>query len=137
LAVLVPDDPARDASSLQLRPQVRLLVQPAQPDEAAELCTPDAVRSAEQSCAALEAAGWQLQAVQPDAAGPPEPEEQPMLSPKALPTQTQQAESRDAAVPLLAAELESRLEALRPPASPQRERSLWAARLAEAPKRPA
>jgi hypothetical protein len=60
-----------------------------------------------------------------------------MPSPKALPTQTQQAESRDAAVPLLAAELESRLEALRPLASPQRERSLPDAQLAEAPKLPA
>jgi hypothetical protein len=137
LAVLAPGDPARDASSLQLRPQVRLLVQPAQPDEAAELCTPDAVRSAERSCAALEAAGSQLQAVQPGAAGRAEPAAQPMRSPKALPTQPQRAESRDAAVPLLAAELESRLEALRPPASPQRERSLRAAQLAEAPKLPA
>jgi len=112
-------------------------VQPAQPAEAAELCTPDEVRSAEQSCAALEAASSQLQAVQPDAAGPPEPEERPMPSPKVLPTQPQQAESRDAAVPLLAAELESRLEALRPPASLQRERSLPAEQLAEAPKMPA
>jgi hypothetical protein len=73
-AVLAPDDPARDASSLQLRPQVRLLVQPAPPDEAAEPCTPDAVQSAEQSSAALEAAGSQLQAVQPDAVPLPEPE---------------------------------------------------------------
>jgi hypothetical protein len=31
-------------------------VQPAQADAAAELCTPDAAPSAEQSCAALEAA---------------------------------------------------------------------------------
>jgi hypothetical protein len=112
-------------------------VQPAQPAGAAELCTPDAVRSAEQSSAALEAAGWQLQAVQPDAVPLPEPAAQPMRSPKALPTQTQQAESRDAAAPQLAGELESRLEALRPPASPQRERSLRAAQLAEAPKLPA
>ena len=78
-----------------------------------------------------------LAAEKADAAGPPEPEEQPMRSPKALPAQTRQAESRDAAVPLLAAELESRLEALRPPASLQRERSLPAEQLAEAPKRTA
>jgi len=48
-------------------------VRPAQPDGAAELCTPDAVRSAEQSCAALEAAaGPSLQAEPPDELQPPE-----------------------------------------------------------------
>ena len=45
---------ARDAAFLSL--QERLSVQPAQSDAAAELCRPDAVRFAEQSCAAREAA---------------------------------------------------------------------------------
>jgi len=52
LAVPAPDVRARDAWSRR----VRRFAQPARLDAAAELCTPDAVLSAEQSCAALEAA---------------------------------------------------------------------------------
>jgi len=70
LAVLAPDAPVRDAWS----PQVSLPVQstrPAQPDAAAVLCTPDAVPSGEQSCAAPEpAAHPQLPVVLPDAVVP-------------------------------------------------------------------
>jgi hypothetical protein len=52
LAVPALDARARDAWSRQVhRPAQRV-----RPDAAVELCTPDAVQSAEQSCAALEAA---------------------------------------------------------------------------------
>ena len=72
LAALALDDRARDASS----PQERQSVPRAQPDAAAELCTPDAALSAARSCAAPEEAA-DLRA-QPDAAVPLEPEAQLM-----------------------------------------------------------
>jgi len=53
LAVPARDGQARDAWSRQGPPPAQL----ARPAWAAELCTPDAVQSAAQSCAALEKAG--------------------------------------------------------------------------------
>ena len=52
LAVPVPDAQARDASSRLAHRPVRQVP----PDAVAALCTPDAARSAERSCAAPEAA---------------------------------------------------------------------------------
>ncbi len=79
LAVPAPDAPARDAWS----PRVSQLAQrkrSAQPDAVAGLCTPDAVPSAEQSCAAPEvAAGPQLPTVLPDAAEPRESQARQIL----------------------------------------------------------
>jgi len=73
LAVPVPGGQARDAWFRQ----VRRPAQPARSASVVELCTPDAVPSVEQSSAALEAVGLQLQVVLPDAAPPPEPAAQP------------------------------------------------------------
>ena len=55
---------ARDAGFLQ----VRQLARSARPGAAAVLCRPDAVQSAEQSCAAPEAAADPKRLAQPDAA---------------------------------------------------------------------
>jgi hypothetical protein len=69
LAAPAPDAPAQDASSqpvMQSETWTRL----AQSAAAAELCTPDAVQSAEQSCAAPEVAADPR--LQVDAAQPPE-----------------------------------------------------------------
>jgi hypothetical protein len=72
-AVPALDVLAQDASS----PLVHQSAQRARQGEVVELYTPDAVQSAEQSFAALEAAAG-LQ-VQPDELGPQEPEERRML----------------------------------------------------------
>jgi hypothetical protein len=133
-AVPAPDDRARDAWSLQ----AHLSVQWERPAAAAELCTLDAVQSAEQSCAAPEAAAGQSPQAQPDAVQPREAEVQPMPKPKALPAQAAQsprlAAARDAALPQLAARwesrLDSRLESQEQRASPPREQPLPAARQA-------
>jgi len=72
------DARAQDAWSLQVHLQFHLLVRLARLAVAAELCIPDAVQSAEQSCAALgAAAGQPLQVVRPDASQL-EPGAQPM-----------------------------------------------------------
>ena len=85
LAVPALDAPARDAWS----PRVSLSVQskrPAQPDAAAVLCTPDAVLSAEQSCAGPEAAADpQMPAVLPDALVRRQREARPMQESRAQP----------------------------------------------------
>jgi hypothetical protein len=75
LAAPALDVRARDAWSQR----ERLSVQQARPDAAVELCTPDAVQSAEQSCGAPEAAADPSPLVRRDAAEPREPEAQPRL----------------------------------------------------------
>jgi hypothetical protein len=54
--LVVPALDARGRVASSLSPQERLSVQPGRSDAAAELCRQDAVRFAEQSCAAREAA---------------------------------------------------------------------------------
>jgi hypothetical protein len=99
-AAPAPDVRAQDAWSLRARwPE-----QPARQGAAVELCTPDVVRSAGQSCAAPEAVVRPpLQAVPPDAARPLEPEVRQMQLPKARRAKVvrpllAQVASRDAAV---------------------------------------
>jgi hypothetical protein len=95
---------------------------------AAALCTPDAVQSAEQSCAALAAAAGLSPLAQQDAAVPPEPGAWLMLSPKAPSVQAEQLRLRGAswvaAAPPLVARAQSPLEgrpqrAFRPRAQPR------------------
>jgi hypothetical protein len=76
LAVRVRDVPAQDARFL---PESRSVPRAQPPDVAAALCTPDAAQSAEQSCAAPEAAAVLSPPAQQDAAVPPEPERWQML----------------------------------------------------------
>jgi hypothetical protein len=95
VAVPAPDARGRDASSLRERWPVRWVRRAV----AAELCTRDAVRSAEQSCAAREAAaGPQLLVLPLDAAQPPESAEQPRPSPRALRVQAARSQRPEGAL---------------------------------------
>ena len=112
LAVPALDARARDALSLPAHRPARR----APPDAVAELCTPDAVPSAEQSCVAREAAADPSPLALWDAAEPLEhearstPRPQALLAEEAQPLRLERAASRDAPVPQPEARLQQRSE---------------------------